>query len=182
MMVVCFNLFLTSRWGLVLWCEDNKAKALVVSALQSNVKALWPRGLNRLDGVRKLGTRHLRRAVDQGGRYLLGLLTALLLSINIWQMTVHRNMRACLQQRIWGSSSQLFTKWHQSGNNTVWLFIERTGSAQMENDITIRHFHQEDNTNVYFEKGSIRFTWHEFQSMNNYWSKCSQFVILVTHE
>lgn len=76
---MCFSLFLTSGWGLVLGRQDNEAESLVVFALQSNVEALRPRGLKGLDGIGNLDSRHLGGAVDQDRRYMLGLLTALLL-------------------------------------------------------------------------------------------------------
>lgn len=68
----------TSGWGLGFRCQDNKAEALVVFALQSDVKALWPRGL---DGVGSVDTGHLGRGVDECGGDVLGLLTDLLLLV-----------------------------------------------------------------------------------------------------
>lgn len=108
---MCNSSFLTSGWGLVLRGEDDKAKALIVFTLQSNIKALWPRWLGGQDSVGHLDTRHLGRAVDQGRCYLLRLLDALLLLAVIWQMTTHRNTRECLhsQTHIWIRASQLVT-------------------------------------------------------------------------
>lgn len=70
---------LTSGRRLVLRREDHEAEALVVFALQRDVEALGPRRLRGLDGVGKLAAGRLGRAVDQGGRHLLGLLAAVVL-------------------------------------------------------------------------------------------------------
>lgn len=80
-----FYLFLTSRWGLVLWREDDKAKAFVVFALQSNIKALRTGRLSRLDDAWCFSTRHLGRAVDQSRCNLLGLLVVVIFSSTIFK-------------------------------------------------------------------------------------------------
>lgn len=125
-------LCLTSGWGLGLWCQDNKAKALVVFALQSDVKALWPRGLKGLDSVRDLDARHLGRGVDQGACYMLWLLTALLLPITVWQTTKHRNMFAVTHlEQHFSTGYKILSLWWWFCR-LYWLFLKGQGQLRWQ--------------------------------------------------